>query len=94
MAALSGWLAVSTQPTIGVNAPPTDAGYLRQEIAWDGSPRTNDRSVCPLARKKSTVGLYVMLWSMTVRWQVTHSFSGVLFQTTRPRPLLYRPRLS
>jgi hypothetical protein len=29
MAALSGWLAVSTQPTIGVNAPPTDAGYLR-----------------------------------------------------------------
>jgi hypothetical protein len=47
MAALSGWLAVSMQPTIGVNAPPTDAGYLRQEIAWDGSPQTNEQQRMP-----------------------------------------------
>jgi hypothetical protein len=47
MAALSGWLALSTQPTIGQNAPFADAGYVCQAVSWSGSPLTNEQPRMP-----------------------------------------------
>ena len=43
MAALSGWLALSTQLTIVQNNPFADAGYVRQAVSFAGSPLTNEQ---------------------------------------------------
>jgi hypothetical protein len=42
-APITGWLAVSTQPTLWSTEPFLDAGYFRQAVAWTSSPAMNEQ---------------------------------------------------